>query len=404
MAAQLERRNEFGVFLNDLGLLGVGVEVGAYRGEFSRQVLSRWHGREWHLVDPWQLDEEFVALHGAAEWNMDAAREDVVQLTSIDSRAKAHRIRSTEWRYEEQLDAVYLDAAHGYEQVTSDLHHWWPRVKPGGLLAGHDYLDEWRWGGDINRGVLFGVRSAVDRFAESQGRVVATTNEEFPTWWFRKPLGSMAPSDVVVLSMNTRDVPWASIVSENHEKYCQKWGYHYQREVPNTDVRPASWHKVSMMREALETFEFVMWIDGDAIFQRFDIGLNRFWDGVTPFFSFKDQINGLNAGVFMLRRCEETIHFVDKWNSMTDFNHHHWLENGAIMELERRGELIGVVLPHRLANSYPHFPGCWAPSDFVAHVTGLVPKVRLAFLRDLIARVNDSITAGQEPLAAAVPT
>lgn len=37
------------------------------------------------------------------------------------------------------LDFVMIDADHSTVAVTEDLHAWWPKVRPGGLVAGHDY-------------------------------------------------------------------------------------------------------------------------------------------------------------------------------------------------------------------------------------------------------------------------
>lgn len=37
------------------------------------------------------------------------------------------------------VDIVFLDADHSYEAVIADILAWMPRVKPGGLLCGHDY-------------------------------------------------------------------------------------------------------------------------------------------------------------------------------------------------------------------------------------------------------------------------
>ena len=39
------------------------------------------------------------------------------------------------------LDMVFLDADHTTPSVTSDLNAWYPKVKPGGIIAGHDF--EW---------------------------------------------------------------------------------------------------------------------------------------------------------------------------------------------------------------------------------------------------------------------
>lgn len=36
-------------------------------------------------------------------------------------------------------DFVYVDACHAYDAVMADLIAWTPKVKPGGVIAGHDY-------------------------------------------------------------------------------------------------------------------------------------------------------------------------------------------------------------------------------------------------------------------------
>lgn len=37
------------------------------------------------------------------------------------------------------LDFVYIDANHTYESVAEDISLYYPKVKKGGLLSGHDY-------------------------------------------------------------------------------------------------------------------------------------------------------------------------------------------------------------------------------------------------------------------------
>jgi predicted O-methyltransferase YrrM len=41
------------------------------------------------------------------------------------------------------VDFAFIDAGHDYQSVLSDLAAWWPRIRPGGALAGHDYSSEW---------------------------------------------------------------------------------------------------------------------------------------------------------------------------------------------------------------------------------------------------------------------
>jgi hypothetical protein len=48
---QLLHRGEFGTFLNEAGLVGSGVEVGAADGTFARDLLRTWRGQRLVLLD-----------------------------------------------------------------------------------------------------------------------------------------------------------------------------------------------------------------------------------------------------------------------------------------------------------------------------------------------------------------
>lgn len=55
---------------------------------------------------------------------------ELVQAPSVDGAAKFA---------DGSCDLVFIDAAHDYDNVLADLRAWWPKVKPGGVFAGHDY-------------------------------------------------------------------------------------------------------------------------------------------------------------------------------------------------------------------------------------------------------------------------
>jgi predicted O-methyltransferase YrrM len=40
---------------------------------------------------------------------------------------------------DESLDFVFIDGSHEYKDIKDDIIHWLPKVKKGGILAGHDY-------------------------------------------------------------------------------------------------------------------------------------------------------------------------------------------------------------------------------------------------------------------------
>lgn len=55
-----------------------------------------------------------------------------------------------------ELDFVFIDADHSYEHAKQDIELWYPKVRSGGLVSGHDY--------DPTRPRMAGVIRAVDEY------------------------------------------------------------------------------------------------------------------------------------------------------------------------------------------------------------------------------------------------
>ncbi len=184
IAAFLQDRIQFPLLLNALSLTGEGVEVGVQCGVFSEIILREWHGRTLHCVDPWR---EFPQDKYVDVSNVDQrAHDDNYEHTQVRLRQFSERVHILRKSSREaaakfvdgQLDFVYLDAQHHYQAVREDIDLWVPKVRRGGILAGHDYLN-----GEGAAGV-FGVKSAVDEFvAERRLRLYVTQEDYWPTWY-----------------------------------------------------------------------------------------------------------------------------------------------------------------------------------------------------------------------------
>lgn len=185
--ALIPSRDELPLMLNRRGLIGEAVEVGVQRGLFSELILDTWNGRRLTSVDPWLEADDYVDVANVSQASQDANYEETIaRLAKYGTRSRIWRMTSEEASHavdDDQLDFVYLDARHDFESVKSDLALWYPRVRPGGIIAGHDYLD-----GHIPAGV-FGVKSAVDEFFGRRNLPVASTFQDSPwdSWVVRKP-------------------------------------------------------------------------------------------------------------------------------------------------------------------------------------------------------------------------
>lgn len=163
-------------------------EVGVFMGDTSAALLTKRLPLEAvHLVDPWDGNPVFQASlnekRHLGEVTGAEARKRVEQRFAalaatycFDGRAATHRSyqgravpRTGPWPAERcgnledkpgtprvgihatgsvaaskrilggSLDLVFIDGAHDYESVSQDLKAWWPKLRPGGVMAGHDF-------------------------------------------------------------------------------------------------------------------------------------------------------------------------------------------------------------------------------------------------------------------------
>jgi len=123
------------------------VEVGVFYGKSIIYLAQEGPGLEVYGVDnfcfgqmPYQ--EEGVSgdvdFYEACLKNLfEAGVGSKVTLISLPS------VRAAGLFEDASLDCVFLDAQHSEEAVTEDIIAWRPKVRPGGILSGDDYIQPW---------------------------------------------------------------------------------------------------------------------------------------------------------------------------------------------------------------------------------------------------------------------
>ncbi len=175
----LKHRHDLGDYLNDRDLLGVGVEVGVLHGGFSEIILSKWRGKEFWMVDLWQHQDPAVYREKTDDVDYEFKYHECLEKQQRDPRIHIllmDSVQAAQKFEDESLDWVYIDANHSYQSVLNDMDAWFPKVKAGGLFAGHDYAH------DTNPPHWCEVKPAVDRWMAEHGMVFKVT-QNCTSWW-----------------------------------------------------------------------------------------------------------------------------------------------------------------------------------------------------------------------------
>jgi hypothetical protein len=165
-------RNHIGPLLTSMGLTGIGVEIGTHRADYACILLDSWEG---HLVcvDPW-CDLPGYDAQARMLWDTPPEGRGGDRKVAQD-RLKKYNGRATicqstseeacDCFSNERFDFIHLDGDHTFDHVLADLRRWWPKLKPGGIMLGHDWLCPGEKDGSWGRF----IQPAVHQFASEMG-------------------------------------------------------------------------------------------------------------------------------------------------------------------------------------------------------------------------------------------
>lgn len=152
----------------------VGAEIGTDTGINARELLLQRSDLFLWTVDPWVADLDFTEVGRATALKfyeervgefVRVGRTKHVRLDSL--QAAEHFAGRMPWEGIKRcmsFDFVYIDADHREAAVRQDLRAWWPLLKAGGLMAGHDFEDP-------------GVHTPVIQFAKAHRLDLQIINE-----------------------------------------------------------------------------------------------------------------------------------------------------------------------------------------------------------------------------------
>ena len=188
-----ERRESFFPKIINAMNFQTGVEIGVDKGGFSKCLMNGTTIKQFWCVDPWiddfgsnhrpgyfdkSGDVRFNQAYESLKEFVDSGVAKMVRSTGVDAADKVPN----------ELDFVYIDGDHSLEGIFYDIYTWCPKVKVGGIVAGHDYKNGPNSGMKdyFGKQLNFEVKTVVDFYCQKYGYKVLSIGPRVASWMFVK--------------------------------------------------------------------------------------------------------------------------------------------------------------------------------------------------------------------------
>lgn len=120
----------------------VGAEIGVEKGTHAKAILTELDIKKLYLIDP------FCAYVDNTSQRPKRYNKKTIAKVKKDALKNLSKFEQIVWIEKpseqaaediEVLDFCYIDGNHEREHVLTDITLYWPKVKEGGLLCGHDF-------------------------------------------------------------------------------------------------------------------------------------------------------------------------------------------------------------------------------------------------------------------------
>jgi predicted O-methyltransferase YrrM len=120
------------------------VEVGSWKGRSSSfmavEIIRSGKQIKFDCVDTWLGSVELLSDNDVSNNRLyDVFLKNMLPVVEYYNPVRLDSVTASKIYNNESLDWVFIDASHDYENVLADINAWYPKVKKGGIISGHDF-------------------------------------------------------------------------------------------------------------------------------------------------------------------------------------------------------------------------------------------------------------------------
>lgn len=193
------------------------VEIGSWMGKsaccMGELIKQSQKNIKLYAVDTFEGSEEHVDIIKDIKNNstslLDIFKNNIesCEISDIVTPIKGSSLDIVSQFEDESIDFIFIDAAHDYDNVLADITAWYPKLKPGGMIAGDDYSVYWN-----------GVIKAVNKYFKDKTVFFLNGNLEYSYstkiwhWCHIKPSPEEKIMDITLYA-----------IAKNEEKNIEKF-------------------------------------------------------------------------------------------------------------------------------------------------------------------------------------
>ena len=149
-------RSDIQPLVHAIGLLGdavVGVELGVYQGASFLTLLHNCPNiKTLHGVDTYKPYDDYLKIpyDGTVGFSIDEPTVEITRAISFTRQKYSGMTEKIVFHEDdavnvaskfddESIDFIFMDSYCSYDQARHELEAWFPKIKKGGLFAGHDW-------------------------------------------------------------------------------------------------------------------------------------------------------------------------------------------------------------------------------------------------------------------------